>query len=224
MHELAHQWYGDTVTPDDWRDVWMNEGMAMYLQGMWEAEQAGITIDQQMDEWAKFEDGEREFAGPPADYDLDKFGSGNIYYGPALMWHELRQQIGDESVLRRHPRLARVSGEPLLQPRDALPVLREAHRRGAVGVLRRLAARRADATAGLAGRATSGQSFELVDRLSARLVLPCHGFTLGKTWSRLPSRRPHCAPYPPELVRTSRGRGRRRSATCPACDGTSVPG
>ena len=34
VHELAHQWYGDRVTPDDWRDVWMNEGMAMYLQRM----------------------------------------------------------------------------------------------------------------------------------------------------------------------------------------------
>jgi aminopeptidase N len=106
VHELAHQWYGDTVTPDDWRDVWMNEGMAMYLQGMWEAERAGISVDEQMDQWAEFEGGEREFAGPPADYDLDKWGSGNIYYGPALMWHELRQQIGDEEffeVVRAWP-------------------------------------------------------------------------------------------------------------------------
>ena len=23
VHEMAHQWYGDEVTPDDWRDVWM---------------------------------------------------------------------------------------------------------------------------------------------------------------------------------------------------------
>jgi aminopeptidase N len=106
VHELAHQWYGDTVTPDDWRDVWMNEGMAMYLQGMWEAEQAGITVEKKMDQWAEFEDTEREFAGPPADYDLDKWGSGNIYYGPALMWHELRQRIGDKrffDVVRAWP-------------------------------------------------------------------------------------------------------------------------
>jgi len=106
VHELVHQWYGDTVTPDDWRDVWMNEGMAMYLQGMWEAERAGITVDKQMDQWAEFEDDEREFAGPPADYDLDKWGSGNIYFSPALMWHELRQRIGDEAffdVVRAWP-------------------------------------------------------------------------------------------------------------------------
>ena len=41
VHEMAHQWYGDEVTPDDWRDVWMNEGMAMYLQGCWQAEEDG---------------------------------------------------------------------------------------------------------------------------------------------------------------------------------------
>ncbi|MEJ7832375.1 MAG: M1 family metallopeptidase, partial [Nocardioides sp.] len=96
VHELVHQWYGDQVTPNDWRDVWMNEGMAMYLQLMWEAEQAGVPIDDQMDAVADFERSERVYAGPPADYDPDKFGSSNIYYGPALMWHELRQQIGDE--------------------------------------------------------------------------------------------------------------------------------
>ena len=156
VHELAHQWYGDTVTPDDWRDVWMNEGMAMYLQGMWEAEQAGITIDEQMDQWAEFEDGEREFAGPPADYDLDKWGSGNIYYGPALMWHELRQQIGDErffDVIRAWPE----SQENRSSNRETLyRVLREAHRRGAVGVLRRLAARRADPAARLTSRMRAG--------------------------------------------------------------------
>ena len=41
VHEIVHQWYGDEVTPVDWRDVWMNEGMATYLQATWEAETAG---------------------------------------------------------------------------------------------------------------------------------------------------------------------------------------
>lgn len=107
VHELAHHWYGDTVTPEDWSDVWMNEGMTMYLQGMWEAEDEGIDVGVLMDRWAKFEDDEREYAGPPGDYHPQRFGSGNIYYGPALMWHELREQIGDEAffdVVREWPR------------------------------------------------------------------------------------------------------------------------
>ena len=100
VHEMAHQWYGDRVTPNDWRDVWMNEGMAMYLQGMWEAEQAGITDDEQMDIYAALETGYRAGSGPPAAYDAQEFGEGNIYYGPALMWHELRERIGDDEFFR----------------------------------------------------------------------------------------------------------------------------
>lgn len=95
-HELAHQWWGDQVTPNDWRDVWMNEGMVMYLQGMWEAEEEGISVAAKMDEWAAFEEALRAEAGPPAAYLPDSFGSSNIYYGPALMYQELREMVGDE--------------------------------------------------------------------------------------------------------------------------------
>ena len=106
VHEMAHQWYGDQVTPDDWRDVWMNEGMAMYLQGCWVAEDEGRSVDAVMDDYASFEDNLRAKAGPPAAYDPAQFGEGNIYYGPALMWHELRKKIGDDAfwdVVRRWP-------------------------------------------------------------------------------------------------------------------------
>jgi aminopeptidase N len=108
VHEMAHQWYGDQVTPDDWRDVWMNEGMAMYLQGVWQAETDGRSVDDVMDEYASFEPAMRAEAGPPADYDPATFGEGNVYYGPALMWHELRKQIGDDAfwgVVRDWPAL-----------------------------------------------------------------------------------------------------------------------
>lgn len=106
LHELAHQWYGDEVSPDDWRDMWMNEGMVMYLQGMWEAEQGGITTEALMDEWAEFEADMRRESGPPGNYDPAEFGEGNVYYGPALMWHELRKRLGDDvffSMMREWP-------------------------------------------------------------------------------------------------------------------------
>ncbi len=106
VHEAAHHWYGDTVTPADWSDVWMNEGMAMYLQGMWEAEQEGIPVAEKMDDWAEFEPDLRAAAGPPGAFDPARFGDANIYYGPALMWHELRERLGDDrffEVLREWP-------------------------------------------------------------------------------------------------------------------------
>ncbi len=109
VHEMAHQWYGDEVTPDDWRDLWMNEGMAMYLQGVWQAEQDGRSVDEVMDDYAQIEGSMRSASGPPGDYDPTQFGEGNVYYGPALMWHELRKQVGDEKfwqVVRDWPESA----------------------------------------------------------------------------------------------------------------------
>lgn len=94
-HELTHQWYGDLVTPTDWRDVWMNEGMTMFLQGVFEADREGVGIDAKMDEWASYEAQSRRTSGPPGAYDKGEFGEGNIYYGPALMWNELRHRLGD---------------------------------------------------------------------------------------------------------------------------------
>jgi aminopeptidase N len=96
LHELIHQWYGNQVTPRDWRDVWMNEGMTTYLQGVYEAERAGQSIDAKMRDWAELEPGLRRRSGPPGAYDRDEFGQGNIYYGPALMWHELRRTMGEQ--------------------------------------------------------------------------------------------------------------------------------
>ncbi|MGD9960045.1 M1 family metallopeptidase [Nocardioides sp.] len=94
QHELTHQWYGDLVSPTDWRDVWMNEGMTMFLQGAYEADRDGISIDQKLAMWAPFESQLRAESGPPGAYEAGEFGEGNIYYGPALMWNALRHRLG----------------------------------------------------------------------------------------------------------------------------------
>ncbi|MFF5945986.1 M1 family metallopeptidase, partial [Streptomyces althioticus] len=41
VHELAHQWYGDSVTPKSWRDMWLNEGFATYAQWLWQEDHGG---------------------------------------------------------------------------------------------------------------------------------------------------------------------------------------
>jgi aminopeptidase N len=40
-HEMAHQWFGDLVTCEDWRHSWLNEGFAMYFEALWEEHAEG---------------------------------------------------------------------------------------------------------------------------------------------------------------------------------------
>jgi aminopeptidase N len=95
LHELAHQWFGDSVTPRDWRDMWLNEGWAMYAQVLYEEDRLGVDLDDRLADFRKRDARLRAEHGPPARYIPGHFGSPNVYYPPALMLHAIRQQIGD---------------------------------------------------------------------------------------------------------------------------------
>lgn len=100
VHEVVHQWWGDAVTPTDWRDLWMNEGMTTYLQWVWEAETSGVPLDVLVSGAASREPQLRRESGPPAAYDPLAFGESNVYVGPALMWHAVRERVGERRFWR----------------------------------------------------------------------------------------------------------------------------
>jgi aminopeptidase N len=44
-HELAHQWFGNSVTVRSWQHIWLNEGFACYAEWLWSENSGGPTAD-----------------------------------------------------------------------------------------------------------------------------------------------------------------------------------
>jgi aminopeptidase N len=94
-HEMAHQWYGDAVTPLDWQGLWLSEGWAMWMQQAYEVDRGGYRYLGGIDNWRASDEASRQRSGPPGDYDPESFGDLNVYLGPAMMLDKIRQRVGD---------------------------------------------------------------------------------------------------------------------------------
>ncbi|MFE9556832.1 M1 family metallopeptidase [Streptomyces sp. NPDC006703] len=97
VHELAHQWFGDSVTPATWRDMWLNEGFAQYTEWLWSEDHGGPSAQRLFDkEYAK--DGDDEiWAFPPAQPPTAAEVSARpVYVRGAMVVHKLRQAVGEQ--------------------------------------------------------------------------------------------------------------------------------
>ncbi|GGR93481.1 zinc metalloprotease [Streptomyces humidus] len=100
VHELSHQWFGDSVSPRSWSDLWLNEGHATWYEALYAQEQAGRTLEARMKVAYSASDRWRAAGGPPALPKAPHPGQKisifrpNVYDGAALVLYALRQEIG----------------------------------------------------------------------------------------------------------------------------------
>ncbi|WP_406006370.1 M1 family metallopeptidase [Streptomyces sp. NBC_00637] len=100
VHELSHQWFGDSVSPRTWSDLWLNEGHATWYEALYAEEKAGRTLEARMKAAYGASDRWRSTGGPPAQPKAPNPGQKisifrpNVYDGAALVLYALRQEIG----------------------------------------------------------------------------------------------------------------------------------
>ncbi|MFJ4523177.1 M1 family metallopeptidase [Streptomyces sp. NPDC088810] len=97
VHELAHQWYGDSVTPRSWRDMWLNEGFAQYAEWLYKEDHGGPTAQQT---FTRLYEGDHEeiWAFPPATPSgAAHISDTPVYDRGAMVLHKIRQKVGDDT-------------------------------------------------------------------------------------------------------------------------------
>ena len=102
VHELAHQWFGDDLRLFAWKDIWLNEGFATYMEWLW-ADREGLTpVQEQFDALADVPADNPFWAttiGDPGSSNEELFDI-SVYFRGAMTLHALRVEIGDDAFFR----------------------------------------------------------------------------------------------------------------------------
>ncbi|MEN3610344.1 M1 family metallopeptidase [Plantactinospora sp. ZYX-F-223] len=95
-HELAHQWFGDSVSIRRWSDLWLNEGFASYAEWLWSEHDGGPSAQTMFEREYAITD----WAEPALDPGRSGIFSRAVYKRGALAVHALRRTVGDETFFR----------------------------------------------------------------------------------------------------------------------------
>ena len=100
VHELAHQWYGDSLALAAWQHIWLNEGFATYAEWLW-SEREGLGTPQEIfDGFATIPADDSFWSLTIGDPGPDLLFDGAVYFRGAMTLQALRLEIGDRDFFR----------------------------------------------------------------------------------------------------------------------------
>jgi aminopeptidase N len=100
VHELSHQWFGDSVTLSTWPDIWLHEGFATFSEWIWSEHAGNKSAAQSFKElYAKPAKDSGFWNPPPGDPgEAAKLFDGTIYYRGGMTLEALREKIANDAT------------------------------------------------------------------------------------------------------------------------------
>jgi hypothetical protein len=101
VHELAHQWYGNSVSVAGWQHIWLNEGLTTYAEWLYSEEAGRGTAQETFDFWyGLFSEDDPFWTLPVGDPGPDFLFEFPVYARGAMTVHQLRLAVGDRDFFR----------------------------------------------------------------------------------------------------------------------------